>query len=198
MTDLIAKPAPSFGALTTIDKPKYQHIRVSSLGSQDIRFNAKDGYGCFSIDGKEDRNRKEIQMQILHIEVIDCKDFYLFNEDFKKYDRQAEVLFLDGDKKLSSLFIKTESLDNLLKLLRQMEMNQARFQFQNVIAKAVEKEGKFGKYHVIDFDTMEEVSEEIITEVVTLFEEDTDILMIASRFHSGQVKMIPREPVNES
>ena len=174
-------------------KTPLKHIRVSRLGSQDIRFIGKDGYGNFDIDGVEDRTKKTLKMTVLHVEMIICKDFYLFNENFKKYQQMAEVIFLDGNNKLSGMVVKTESLGNLLTVLRRIEMDGKNAKEVIIEARSVDRVNDKNKYSAMEFDVVGDVKKEVTKEVQMLFTDHQDILFAASRWLTGQMKIIPRE-----
>lgn len=175
-----------------VARPKL--IRASMLGAQDVRFMGAKKEGYFSFDGAEADECTEIEMQVIGFVPISCEDFYLFNEHFEKYDRFLEIIFLDGSHKLSTMFIKMESMGQFEKTLRAIDLDGKPYQSQIIKAKAAERT-KPQPHFVLEFELVGPAPEDVTAELAEMVDAQSPYLMRASRFLNGSVKKIARENV---
>lgn len=171
---------------------KLEHLRISKLGAQDVRFIGKDHTGWFTIDGEEHQKMTEIEMQVVAVIPIVCDDFYLFNSDMEKYDRWFEVVFIDKNAKFSTMFLKTESSGNFETVIRKMDLDGKPYPTQVIKAKAVKREKDNRGYFALEFEHIGDADGNRIEELAKLMEENQELLLAQSRFYSGKAKKIAR------
>lgn len=190
---------------------KLDTIRASQLGALDYRFNGKglnkkNKVEFFTAQGMDlaDSNGellKEIEMHIVGFEFIDCTDVVLFHKDHASTLLWCEILFLDRRNVLSSIFIKGHSLDNLKTYSKKLQLLGDVPKSPNEVvtkAKAVEIEGAYGLYYVLDFEEIGTPNKEVVKELEIIFDDGSElgknILKSAPRYpHSVQI--IPRSEI---
>lgn len=181
-----------FQKTSEVSKPDF--IKASMMGAQDVRFVGGKGEGFFQFDGVNS-GETEITMQILAIIPIKCEDFYLFNEDFKKYDRWLELVFLDENQKLSSMFVKMESMGRLETVVRALDLDDKPYPTQIIKAKAAARDNP-RPHFVLEFEHIGPAAPEVIKAIEGMIESKSPYLMAASRYLNGKVKTIERTDSN--
>lgn len=168
-------------------------ISASPFGAFVYKFNGKgidkDGeISIFTVENtpiidSKGKLEESLDMVIAAPQPIYCKDFYIFNEDLADNKQWVELLFLNNDLRLSSLFLKGESMDNLFKLLKTTPKGEDYRDFWVKATREKKKSEKYGTYYVLKFERGENVGEKLSAETKSLFTDKyIKLLEMSARF----------------
>lgn len=169
---------------------KLEVIKASSLGSLTYKFNGNGQdkknndqfFTALDVDVLDSKGKpsKEIDVLIVGYQIVNCTDFYLFSNDHRDVDMWCELLFLNSNNVVSSLFLKGHSLQNLQKFIMKLQLSGDTVKSPSEVItkiKAIQMDSpKYGIYYVIDFEEAKEAPlENVLNELESLFEEGSQI-----------------------
>lgn len=154
---------------------KQEGIKLIEGYAREYRADCSKANGQFKI-GEENFKGKELEMVILTNQMIDDDLFGLGPQKW------VEVLFIDTDKMLSSIFFKTISVQNFLKY--RAELAAAETAIGTVVTKAYMHEktsSQYGKFFAVEFKVEKVVSAEFLEELKLFYAKYSEKIPLSFR-----------------